>query len=128
MKIGLGICLVVTWALVVAALLGPQASISAVCALWIAGLVLALIVSEGWQLFRATFPHEAAPWQDNGGYFVAGALLYVIGAVCMAWDWLAASWLGERLTYWRARTYEWWHRRDELHGDQVTERAKRLRF
>lgn len=129
MRVGLGICLVVLWALVVAALRGPQASLAEVSAWFLGGLLVVAalwMAYEWWREDWESADDAAAPFTTNGE-FTFGLVLLAVGVpFLMAYDAVAESWVGERLAYWRLRWREWRNRSAAMPGDELHARAKAL--
>lgn len=129
MRVGLGICLVVLWALMVAALRGPRASIAEVSAWFLGGLlvVAAFWMASTWLREDWESADDAAPPFTTNGEFVFGLVLLGLGVpFLMAYDYVAESWIGERVGYWRLRWQEWRNRSAAMPGHELHTRAKAL--
>ena len=126
MRTGLGIALVVTWALASAALLGPRASISQVTVLWLGGLLVVMALGLAWSWLQEDADFEDAPFTTNRQWAIGFVLLAIGVPFLMLFDAVRESWIGSRVGYWRDRLKERWHRPTALHGDDLCDRAKRL--
>lgn len=132
MRIALGILLVGLWALVAAALLGPQASLSAVTALWLAGLLVALAcwgAGVWWLAYweaeerAVALEDEDAPYVSHTDFYLGLLLLAVLIPAVVVWDTIRAPGLRLR-QFWR----EWRSRKAPCTGEHLPERVKALRL
>lgn len=120
LRLGLVACLVVLWALVCGAWMGPKASLAQCLVPFIGGLLVAAWGYLVREWICDEFPDEGAPGQSNIGWLWSLALVFVLIGLGIAWQVCIAEPL---------RKFRKWQRDRTGHMDEaeLQDRVKALR-